>query len=436
MPIEQRVEQHVIKSNNPYYKMLYNFCHLSKNLYNHGMFLINDTYKISGNHLKYNDIDKILRDDKEFPDYNTLSQICSSTACQQTLRHLDKVWKGYFNSLKTFQKNSSAFSGMPKPPKYLDKNGTYPIYLTYIAFSLKEDGLIHFPKTFNGFTIKPICINNPNLAYREIPSRPGIKTLAEVRFIPKNNYITVEVVYDFKTEDIKPDNGRYLGIDMGVDNIACVVNNFGETPFVIDGHHIKSVNQFWNKRNAYYQELAMIRNGKHSTNRLLDMADKRNNRVDDFLHKASKYIVDTAIKQDVSCIVIGKNDGWKDESNLGKKNNQIFVQIPHARLVNMITYKAKQNGIDVIEQEESYTSKASFLDMDEIPTHKKGDKEEEPKYIFSGKRTHRGLYISSNGTEMNADVNGAYNILRKCKPNAFAKGVEGVGLHPVRVTID
>lgn len=424
MSIEQRferVEKQIIKSNHPFYEMLDRFCYLSKNLYNHALWEIKNAWETEKKSINYYALASILPQDTEFPDYRNMP---TAQSAQQTLKKVAEIYKAYFKTFKDWQKNPGKYQGMPKPPKFLPKeSGRFVLTLTNQEAKLKDDGYIHFPKTFNGFTIKPA-----------FTSKSNVQSFQQVRFIPRNAHIVAELIYKVETVDIKEDNGRYLGIDMGIDNLACVINNFGETPFTIDGHSLKSINQFWNKQNAKYRELAIERNGKHSTSRLLNMTDKRNNRVDDFLHKASKYIVDFAIKHDVSIIVIGKNDGWKQESDIGKRNNQNFTQIPHARLISMITYKANQVGIAVIEQEESYTSKASFLDMDVIPTWKKDDTE--TKYTFSGKRTHRGLYVSSNGIEMNADVNGAYNILRKCKPNAFAKGVEGVGLHPVRVTVD
>ena len=275
------------------------------------------------------------------------------------------------------------------------------------------DNLLKFPKIFNGFNISPQCIYKNNF-----------KSIQQVRFIPKSNHIVVEVVYNVEiSDDKRVDNGRYLSIDIGVDNLATVTNNFGKQPFIINGKGLKSINKFYNKKVSHYQEIAKRMNNVYRTHRMDYFTVKRNFKINDYLHKASRYIVNYANSNNVSVIVIGKNDGWKQKSTMNKKVNQTFVQIPFTRLIQMITYKAEECDISVITTEESYTSGTSFLDQ-EAPTKESYD---------NHRRIHRGLFRSNTGKLINSDVNGSLQIMKKVFPNAFVNGIEGVVLHPVKV---
>lgn len=221
------------------------------------------------------------------------------------------------------------------------------------------------------------------------------------------------------------DNGRYMSIDLGLDNLATVVTNTGLNPVIVNGKGLKSNNQYYNKKNAHYQKVAKQVNDKFYTNRLYRLTQKRNFKIEDSLHKISKFIVTSAISNDIHTIVIGNNKEWKQSISLGKRVNQSFVSIPHQKLIEKIIYKARNVGINVILTEESYTSGTSFLDG------------ESPKKEFYNKkrRIHRGLFVSNQGIRINADVNAAYQIMKKVFPNVYADGIEGVVLHPVRVDI-
>jgi len=220
----------------------------------------------------------------------------------------------------------------------------------------------------------------------------------------------------------------YLGIDIGLNNLVTATSNsVGLQPFIINGRPLKSINQYYNKTKAILQSYV---GDKGISNRIKSLIHKRNNLVQNYLHHTSRFIIDYCEDNNIGNIVIGKNDGWKNKINIGKRNNQNFTQIPFAKLIQQIQYKAEEIGIKIIIQEESYTSKACFLDMDKIPVY--GD-----SIInrFSGKRVRRGLYKTNSGQIINADVNGAYNILRKAIPNFFSDGIEGLGLIPVKVSI-
>jgi putative transposase len=222
----------------------------------------------------------------------------------------------------------------------------------------------------------------------------------------------------------------YAAVDLGVDVLAALTSNQkGFVPRLVNGRPLKSTNQFYNKRWATLQA-ALGREG--STRRMERLTTRRNRRVQHYLHTASRYIIDVLLQEGIGTLIIGKNPLWKQEVNMGKVNNQKFVQIPHARFIDLLTYKAQLAGIAVIVQEESYTSKASFLDLDDLPIY---DPTKEDKYLFSGKRVKRGLYQASDGRTLHADVNGSYNTLRKAVPDAFGRGIEVPVVAPVSVKV-
>lgn len=403
--IIQRVEKHKIKQSNTYYSLIDNFCFNAKNLYNHANYLIRQEFVNNGNWLRYTDLDKTLKADTDYPDYRNMP---TAQSAQQLLRLLDKNWMSFFKSIKDWKNNKDKYLGKPKLPKYKDKNSRYVLTLTNQNIKLK-DGILQFPKVFNGFTIKPLFISKENYV-----------SFQQVRFIPKSNYINVEVIYNVEVPEIIGNNNRYYSIDIGLDNLATVTNNFGEQPFIINGKGLKSENKYYNKLLAHYKSIAMRMNKKHSTKRIQSVTEKRNQIVENYLHQASRYVVNKAHNDNVSVIVIGNNKGWKQKSNMSKKVNQSFIQIPYNRLIKMIQYKAEEYGISVVLTEESYTSGTSFLDNEE-PIKCNYRKE---------RRVHRGLFQSNTGKLINADVNGSLQILKKVFPNAFSNGIEGVVLHP------
>ena len=247
----------------------------------------------------------------------------------------------------------------------------------------------------------------------------------QARIIPHGGEIDLELVYEIPEVEEKENNGKYAAIDIGVDNLAALAWNTGERPVLFKGTPLKSVNQYYNKQMAKRRSICERMNGRHSSKRIAQLTAKRNRKVEDYLHKASRKVIDLCAGQDVSVLVIGKNKGWKQEANLGRKLNQSFVQLPFARFIQMLQYKAESIGMKVVLTEESYTSGTSFLD-DEAPVKACYDK---------SRRVHRGLFRTSDGRKINADVNGAYQIMRKVFPNVNADGIEGVALRPAVVTL-
>ena len=399
-----RVEKHIIKSNNKYYNLLDEFCYKSKNLYNYANYTIRQEFVNNGNWIRYNDLDKILKQEGNNFDYRNMP---SSATSQQCLRLLDKNWKSFFQSIKDYNKNPNKYLGKPKLPKYKSKNGRNILILTYLNCKINK-GIIKFPKTFKGFYLKT-KVNN----------------LQQVRFIPKDKYIIAEVVYRVNNVEELIDNGRYVGIDLGLDNFATITNNCGLIPLVINGKGLKSINQYYNKKISHYKSIVKKINKLDYTNKMRKLTLKRNNKVEDYIHKASRFLINYCRNNEINTIIIGNNKNWKQNSNMSKRVNQNFISIPYCSFIQKVQYKAEEFGIQVIVTEESYTSGTSFLDG-EYPIKENYNK---------SRRKHRGLFISNKGIKINADVNGSYQIIKKVFPKAFADGIEGVGLHPFKVNL-
>ena len=409
--IVQRAEKHLIKQNDSYYPMFCDFAHKSKNLYNHANFLVRNEFIKNNKWLRYGEMDKILKTDLEFDDYK---QMPTAQSAQQILRLLEKDWKSFFTAMKDWSNHKDKYSGRPKLPKYKSKDGKHILILTNQNAKIK-DGVLCFPKTFKGFTINPQFLQKDDFV-----------SFRQVRFIPDYKSFTVEIVYNIEVPDaLLPDNGRYLSVDIGLDNLAAIVNNVSVKPIVINGKGLKSINKYYNKQISHYREIAKRMNGRDYTNRMNRLTLKRNHKIDDYMHKASRYLIDYALENNFNTIVIGNNKNWKQESSMSKRVNQSFVGISHMRFIEMVRYKAQNVGLKVILTEESYTSGTSFLDNEE-PIRTNYDK---------SRRVQRGLFISNNGTKINADVNGAYQIMKKVFPKVNADGIQGVALHPIRVSV-
>lgn len=388
--------------------MLDNFCFLSKNLYNHANYLVRQEFIEGGRWIRYARLDKTLKADMEYQDYKAMP---TAQCAQQTLRLLDKNWKSFFQSLKDWKKNKEKYTGKPNLPKYKSKSGRNILILTNQNVKLKE-GILKFPKSFNGFELKLGCVGRKNFA--------GFN---QMRFVPKHGYIIAEAVYSIYIGAEKPDNQRYCSIDIGIDNLAAVTTNAGYRTFIINGRGLKSVNRYYDKQISHYREAAKRTGGSSFTKRMAGITAKRNRKIDDYMHKASRYIVNFCASREINTIVIGCSKDIKKNPGLNSGASQSFTSIPVHHLIEMVKYKAQEAGINVILTEEAYTSGTSYLD-NEMPVKQNYDK---------SRRVHRGLFISKNGTKINADINAAYQILKKIFPAAYANGIEGVVLHPVRI---
>jgi IS605 OrfB family transposase len=412
----QLTEQHIINRNDPRFAVIDAAAFLSKNLYNAANYEYRQTFIQEGKYLYYNEVQKRMQSHEAY-------KALPTKVSQQILMVLDRNWKGFREGLKAYYEDPSKFLGRPKLPKYKHKTeGRNILIYTIQAISRGKDGL-------------KCGIIRPSMLAIEVKTQH--KDVNQVRIVPRKGFYVVEVVYEQETKPTAVDPALHAGVDIGIDNLVALASNKpGFVPVVVNGRGLKSTNQFYNKRKA---ELQSKLGHTGTTKRMGRMTNKRNRRIDHELHAVSRWVIDLLVAEGIGTLVIGKNDGWKQESSLNKKQNQHFVQIPHARFISMLTYKAELAGIAVKLTEESYTSKASFLDRDPLPAYGKTNGE---KPTFSGKRIKRGLYRASDGSQINADVNGASNIIRKVAPDAFGqravedgKGkVQSLVVHPVRLS--
>ena len=390
-------ERHIIKPNNPLYKELDNVCFLSKNLYNKALYLVRQHYFNTKEHLNYYKLSKLLVDTKDV-DYYALNTKVS----KGTLLLLDRNFKSFFSLLK--KKKNKDYDKPIRIPRYLDKQGKYVATFEKRAVSktFLEKGLIKLANISN-----------------VVKTKVKLEDLKEVRVLPRTNHYIIEVVYVKAEKPLLEDNKRYAAIDLGLNNLATVCSNV-EKPFIINGRPLKSINQRWNKHKAKLQ--SCLTKDSKSSKQLELITNKRNNRVKDYLHKSSRKIVNFLVSNRISTLVIGYNEEWKQNINIGRVNNQSFVTMPFKIFVTQLQYKCKLEGINVVITEESYTSKCSFLDNE--PLSKKDS--------YLGKRITRGLFKSSTNKLINADLNGSLNILRKVFGD-FKYPIEAC-CTPVRVT--
>lgn len=412
-----RVERQIIKFD----KEIDNLCYLSKNLYNYCNYIlrqlhfkklenIDDNFKdlikeYKGKYdiyFKISDYDLIKRLTKiNQKDFRALPNHTS----QQIIFSLYSNWKTYYKTLKEYGKDQSKFRSVPKPPKFKNVNkGRYIIFFDNYQAKLKN-GLIYFPQRIK---INPIKTNVDNISH--------------IRIIPQSSCYVMEIVYkkEINENEITLNQEKFLAIDLGINNLATCVNNAGLDPFIINGKPIKSINQYYNKKKAFLQS-----NMKELTSkRIKKLSLKRNNKINDYFHKSSRYIINYCLENKIKHIIIGYNKTWKNDVNMGKTNNQNFIYIPFTKLINQLIYKGEEVGIEILICEERYTSKCSFLDLESIEYHDN----------YLGKRKKRGLFVSFNGTKINADINGAFNIFRKVVPEIFDnQGIEDLKFNPSRI---
>jgi IS605 OrfB family transposase len=394
------VERHYIKPTNKFYKEIDNLSFLSKNLYNSALYICRQAIFNEQSIPNFNQLYHLLKDSN---DYKALPTKVS----QLVIKQVDRTFKSYYAALKAYKKNPNKFKGLPKLPRYKDKlRGRNIVTYNYQAVSKKKlkQGIVNLSKTLIS-----------------IPTK--VSNLLEVRLIPKVIGYIVEIVYE-KEETPLIESNYSAYIDLGLNNLATLTSNKkGFNPKLICGRAIKSCNHFYNKRVSQLKSL--LPKEQKTSKRIKTITNKRNNKVDYYLHTASKYIIDSLLDNQISLLVIGNNKDWKQNINIGKRNNQNFVGVPHSRLIQQLEYKAKLVGINVVTTEESYTSKCSFMDLEPIKKHK----------TYQGIRTTRGLFKSSKGYIYSADVNGSLNIGRKVVGDLpFSKdSIESFVVKPLRV---
>jgi putative transposase len=326
---------------------------------------------------------------------------------QWVLKQLCAAWDSYFAALSAYKADPSRFLGRPRLPKYLAKQGRNLLTYTLQAIScpLLRQGIIQ-PSGL------PIQVHTQQTAVQQ------------VRLVPHGTHYTVEVIYDQPITPAALDPALVAAVDLGVNNLAALTSNqSGFAPRLINGRPLKALNQFYNKRRAQLQ--AHLPQGRHTSHLLDALTDRRNRRISDYLHNASRAIINLLVHHGIGTLVIGHNPDWKQQVRMGRRSNQTFVDIPHARFIAMLHYKAELVGIRVVVREERYTSKCSFLDGEPVQHHTQ----------YAGRRVRRGLFRTATGRYLNADVNGSYNILTKAAPEAFALGRRGCVVQPVRLEL-
>ncbi len=396
------VEKHFIKKGHRFFAEIDNICFRSKNLYNAALYAVRQHYFATGEYLNYYAVQKTLQNTVN-PDYYALPAKVS----QQVLKGLDKNFVSFFAAMEEYKDEPSKFKARPKLPGYKEKQTgrNVTVYtIQAISSALLRKNKVKLSKT------------NIIMPWH----KPGIK---QARIVPvSKNVYKIEIVYEQETPPKQLDASIVAGIDIGLNNLAAITSNLkGFQPVLINGRPLKSINQYFNKERSILMSYV---GDKGTSNRIEKLTHKRNCMVDNYLHRSSRFIINMLIENNVGTLIIGKNDGWKDNINIGKRNNQNFVCIPFTDLIHQLAYKGEMAGMAVITREESYTSKCSFLDEEPIEKHEK----------YLGRRVKRGLFKSQNGTKINADVNGSGNIIRKELPNAFAKGIEGMVVFPKRIT--
>jgi putative transposase len=414
----QLVEQHVINRTDPRFAIIDAAAFKSKNLYNAALYEMRQAFIFQGKYLTYNQLDKLMQPHEAY-------KALPAKVSQHILMVLVNNWTAFKEARDAYEEDPSKFTGRPGLPKYKHKQeGRNLLIYTLQAISQGKHGLQR-------------GIIKPSQLPIEVKTRQ--KRVNQVRIVPRHDHYVVEVVYSIEPVQAKVDPSFCVAVDLGVTNLAAITaNRVGWAPRLVNGRPLKVCNQWYNKRMKELKLCLPKEDRKRVTKHMERLTNTRNRRINHYLHAASKRIIDFLAQEGVGTIIIGKNPLWKQEVGMGRRNNQNFVAIPHARFIEMLTYKAELVGIGVEIQEESYTSQASFLDLDPIPTYSPNDEEE---HLFSGKRIGRRnrLYRTKDGRKICADVNGSYNILRKRKPDAFvnagAKGLAAYVVQPVRLAI-
>ena len=370
----QLTQQIIINNRHRYFSMLDQLCLKSKNLYNYALYQIRQHYKETNKYLSYYDLNRTLSVEDQI-DYRSLPY----TQCaQQVLMQIDKQYKSFYRAIKSDKMKGKKV----RLPHYKDKEkGRNIVTYTNQCFKIKNN-------------ILALKIDK----YNKIELKTDKENVQQVRVIPKGNHIIIEIIYN-KEYELKENNNKFGSIDLGLNNLATLTSNACQS-MIYDGRKLKSINHFYNKRKGQLQ--SKLTRNKHTSKRIQRLTNRRNNKIKDYIHKISCSIVEYMKANNLNTLFVGKNNGWKDSINIGKTNNQNFVSIPYNMLIQMLDYKCKLAGINMVIVNEAYTSKCSFIDNEKICKHE----------TYKGKRISRGIFRTANGLYINADINGSFNIMR------------------------
>lgn len=400
----QLVEQHRIDRHDPRFAAIDAATFASKNLYNAAMYLKRQTYIFEQNRIiSYKDLDKQMHTTTEY-------RALPAKVAQWVLKQVCAAWDSYFAAVAAWQVHPEKFKGHPKLPEYLDKRGRN--LLVYTDQAISRD-----PKNAGWVVPSGVPIR--------VATKHSHAEIAQVRLVPKSTHYVVEVVYDRDPDSSAAlDPSLIASMDIGVNVLAAISSNQpGFTPLLVNGRPLKRCNQWYNKRRARLQ--AQLPEGQFTSRAIEEITDKRHRVITYYLHAASRTIINLLVREGIGSLVIGKNVEWKQAVHMGKRNNQAFVMIPHARFIEMLTYKAMLAGIQVTTIEESHTSKCSFLDLEPIEHHDH----------YLGKRVKRDVFLASDGRGIHADINASLNILRRHAPQVVANGISAFQTRPQRLRL-
>jgi putative transposase len=413
----RRVEQHVIEKTHPQFRAIDELAFASKNLWNLANYHVRQSFLFQQTYLNNTATFHLL---KQTDAYKALP----AKVANQVLLQLHQAWTAFFEAMEVYREHSEQFPGRPGLPKYLPKTQGRNLLIFELGCIWKAE-----------LRLREIAVSQLG---RIVETKQKPQAVQQVRIVPKAEHYVVEVVHEAeKREAAGLAPNLFVAIDPGVSVLAALTSNKpGFVPRLVSGGPVKAVNQLYNKQREHEQkQLAKGKEPRSTSHRLNRITTKRNRRVMHYLHTASRRIIDLLVAEGIGTLVVGKNPFWKTRVELGKKHNQEFVQIPHAKLLDLLTYKAEAVGIRVIVTEESYTSKASFLDLDPLPTYNPAQgAEQEEKPRFSGYRDGRWYRVKGRAP-IHSDVNGSFNIGRKVFPTAFGPGIEATAVRPRRLAV-
>jgi len=359
-------------------------CRVSNDIYNQANYTIKQELNKSGKWIRYNELDQIMKVTENL-EHEINYRKLKAQAAQQTLRMLDKNWNSYFRALKPFKKDPNKFTGQPRPPRFLKRGSINLLVYTNQCSQIKDN--------------KIVLEENISIGIPEVDK--DFSKFNQIRILPRKNRYEIEIVYSVDCANLELDQNNYLSIDLGVNNLAACISK--DKSFLLDGKPIKSINQFFNKTLAKNRSFRDKKGGGACRRKSNELSNYREFFIRDQFHKMTRLLVNYCIVKNIGTIVCGYNKRWKDSIDIGKVSNQKFTNIPHKLFLKMLKYKCNLVGIVLICKEESYTSKCDGLALEPVKKHK----------VYLGKRIKRGLFQSSVGKLINADIGGSLNTLRK-----------------------
>ena len=408
-----------LKLNNSQKDILTDLCHLSKNLFNVGLYTVRQYFFTEGKYLSYESNYHLCKKNENY-------QLLATDCGQQTLKYVDRCFKAFFKLLS--MRKEGVYQEKINLPRYLPKDGYFPLIIPIRArHNFAKDNWQFKIPTSRQYT------REHGSVYITIPTNLRGYRIKEIRILPKqrSKFLDAAFIYESSDEKIDALEEEAISIDFGLNNLATIVSSTNES-FIVDGRWVKSKNQWFNKRRAKLISHKDKQEIKHLTKKEAWLSYRRKNQINNYLNKAARYIINFCLSRKIGTVIVGYNPTLKQNSNMGKRNNQNFVQIPIFTLRAKLESLCKRYGLNYVEQEESYTSKASAVDKDEMPVY---NADNPVKPIFSGRRVKRGLYKTLTGHLINADCNGSLNIGLKSKHKAMERVSRVCLTQPVRVNV-